>query len=1244
MIGFKHLIQAQLLTDELYHADTQDLSQWLIYYISRPLLGTIKQSNNLSTKESPQNNSSAKPKSLRHGPNGQKKDLETFEDLLDNFPMVARQIQPGFEKAFQLFDKTMNESLPEALLNSSATTLNEIDPPSPTADESTPMMDSAELRRTMSKGSTVLNIQQRHTRDNLEGLVMSAIELFQSVDKQQLSLVAEATDLTGSKIERLIEQHMTSHVHVKTVWPIIESAKHDEDHELDNHMKQIGDVDIAQVGIADFDAFGGKRELSKRVTDSVAIFRRMNDVSSPQEMLNILLETQARITSSGEIGADGNVVEEQDEKASPSANMDADTLVSLLLMIVIRSPVRRLHARLMYMRDFNFLTEVESGHAGYALSTFEAVLSYLSSNSRGLRNISRINRKLWQAVRTGDIPEVRRLLDPTATTDTDADTLDLSALESADSDEKSGPYCHVYRSTKPKAHFLDDPLPLTESNLSHVFPFEVQEHDSTAAERPKAKKRVSLSTRSMSSSSVNSFISTGSTIASMRCLINGETTAEQLCQTEDTTGKSILFMAIDSKQPMMLKCLLQMEYLIDQKQVLGDRNMDSATLLIVAVQQGDGKLIDMVFDYVVDHTSSEQQLREYLAVQDTSGRSVAHYCFSATYLVSSIGHLLPWQQKDKNGQTPLFAMCRSYDLSNYHQLAMSAITAAAKQQGKNGLLQLADHVDNRSNTLLHIVNDTWIIQHLLFNCGSDPNASNDRRFTPLMVASKFARLESMRVFFTDPRMDLQARDLRGLTAVEVAKDDEVRNRIDDMVLLLASPDIDGRRTTIARAVLVDDGSIRLVIKSGASSGTGSVTVTTSRRSLADFENLVLWLGLEQPASYLPLFSPFRSPFQITPKPSKQVLRDTQLRLDGFLQTMLSHPSFAKHEMLWEFFLVPDIDARMLAERARRKADIRIENLPQDYPTPLTSPTEMSEIEIFTGHAIDQLHQVQSALKAVIRRLVTVRNISTDVAEAHRIAFKHFADLASFTPNKSIKAVQTFATTLAQTEYSPPTQLLYNIHTTLSSTNALHNTLTTRPHALINALNTHHATLAHYPKPPQPKARANATKQNTNNPIRRSRSPIPLISSLPSRLSPYTLLDSVTSRETREDAFAKHEHAATQLAYLGCELRYTQTTVANELAGWQTGHAIELRGVLRAFAKRMVVAERARLACMRTAVREVLDVSDMAADGLGMGKGKSGGGVEAEALALGEIGNPRKRKEKARGQARKLAKEIGRAEA
>lgn len=150
---------------------------------------------------------------------------------------------------------------------------------------------------------------------------------------------------------------------------------------------------------------------------------------------------------------------------------------------------------------------------------------------------------------------------------------------------------------------------------------------------------------------------------------------------------------------------------------------------------------------------------------------------STPNFIEKLGPWIPWRQKDKNGQTPLFALCRSYDHPKYREMVKLAIKTAQESQPDGGLLHLDEHVDKKGNTLLHIAGDPVIVKMLL-KCDAEVNAVNERGFTPLMVASKYGRMDSVRTFFGDYRVDILAKEQRGLTAVELAKDDDVRNRID----------------------------------------------------------------------------------------------------------------------------------------------------------------------------------------------------------------------------------------------------------------------------------------------------------------------------------------------------------------------------------------------------------------------------------------------------------------------------------
>jgi len=890
--------------------------------------------------------------------------------------MIARQMQPGLERLFKEFNLVFDKPLPPP---PSASVI-----PDPVPDG--PIAKAMKKARSNSTGASPISRANGHTerrmiedfyaeddedvmRGALETAVTAAIDLFQGVDKQQLSLLGATTDLTGPVVERLIERYVTEQVHDTILYPRLCVMRRSEDLELESKIRQMEFVDISQVGIPIQGGQKGKHELTLRLGRAVEEFRKLGVAGSPQQMMEVLLLTLKTVTQLTEVPAATTNGVSSSEKVSPVLTINADTLVSLLLVVVVRAQVRYLQARLLYMRHFIFIDDVESGEMGYALSTFEAVLSYLARDSGGLRKASRRNQKLWQATKKGDIREMKAIMEPERELSSDEDDTNQEAVIDEEVINENIPWeatnGHSRRSSRTSSDRMSQ-----ASTLNHVFPFQIKHEEEERLPPFRRPKTVTMDVRSMSSSSEISFRSRATTIDSTGSGIEGDTSIERLSQTEDSFGESVLMMAVQNERPESLKYLLSLQGYYPLQMVLEDTNNEGTTLLSAAVQLGHTELIDIILDFVYQ-AQSESIVIQYFAKQDIRGRSVAHYFFNAPTLIPRVGRLLPWRQKDKNGQTPLFALCRSYDHGNYRAMVEAALMAATASQGDGQPLHLDDHVDSKGNTLLHIANDPQIAIRILLHCDSDVNATNDKKFTALMVASKYGRLEMVRALFGDPRVDLFARELRGLTAVELAKDDDVRNRIDDLILFSGQPAADGRITAVVRSFFVEDATIRLVVKSGAPSVHQSFTITTCRRSLADFEHLANLLALENPASWLPSISGMRSPFQLPSRPSRAVLRDIQIRLDGFLKILLAHTTFATHEMLWEFFLVPDIQADMMEQRSQLKAETRVEKVRDEY-----EPVEdVRDVERFVDHARDMVRSVNFATKSLARRANMVR-IST----------------------------------------------------------------------------------------------------------------------------------------------------------------------------------------------------------------------------------------------------------------------------
>ncbi|KAI1503734.1 hypothetical protein F5X99DRAFT_88715 [Biscogniauxia marginata] len=1159
--GFKILAQSQLLNDSIWFADALEPRQWLIYYVSRPLMGVwedieVPRAVFLEGMARKKQAEADRATAIENGEPSlpRKKEIKSFHDLLNNFPIIARQMHSGLEKLFREFTLVFEKPLPPP---PSAVHIPDPQPDGPiTSAMKRARSNSLSARRASldDRGSSqatenfFTEDDEDVMRASLETAVTNAIDLFQSVDKQQLSMLGATTELTGPVVERLIEKYVAENVH-NLIWPRLAAMRRPEDLELEAKIRQMEFIDISQLGITIQGGPRGKHELTIKLGHAVDEFRKLSVATCPQDMMETLLSTIKVATQLAEHPRPSIDTETSLEK--PILTVNADTLVSLLLFVVIRAGVKHLQARLLYMRHFIFIDDVDSGEMGYALSTFEAVISYLFGDSSSLRRASRRNKALWDATSKGEMSELKKMMTPDADSIEDDDELPESAVSNS---APSISWSMLNGSSKRSSTILTPSDSYSQgSGLSHVFPFQSAAwHDGPAPSAKKVKK-VAMDTRSMSSGSEYSYHSRPESIITMGSGLEGDTSIERLCQTQDPFGESVPMMAIQHERPDALKYLLSLTDLFPLEVIIDDCNNEGTSLLSAAVQLGHTELIDIILDFVMA-SAPDQRIRNYFALQDIRGRSIAHYLFHAPSLIARIGKLLPWRQKDQNGQTPLFALCRSYDHPHYCEMVDAGLEAATSTQGDGQPLHLDDHVDSKGNTLLHIISHPQLAAKILQQCDVDVNATNDKKFTALMVASKYGRFEMVRTLYSDPRVDVAAKEARGLTAVELAKDDDVRNKIDDLQLFTMMPGDDGRFTGVVRSFFVEDATIRLVLKSGAPADAYSWTVTTCRRSMTDFERLANLLSIENPASWIPKVTGARSPFQIPSKPSRAVLKDMQIRADSFLRIMLSHPTFATHEMLWEFFLVPDLQADMMEQRSRLKAETRAEKV-RDELEPLE---DVREVEQFVDHARDMVRSVNYSTKSVARRANAMSVVTTDLYEAAKLLSRGVANLA-FLPQTHISAFEIYTQTLLP-QASNPSYLFHNAFVALQSTIQAMLTALSRPPQLITQIT----------------ASRKAIERSYNSLSRSTRWPLGLLDETRQRLN-----------EEKEE---KARRTQVEVDDLGKELRYTQQTVASELAGWQEMHERMGRKAIKELAQGMLILERERLQGIRRALRKLKDVS------------------------------------------------------
>ena len=443
--GFRSLNHAQLLNDLCYYPDIVEPQQWLIYYISKPLVGSLEQVPLLPAQIQPrtskdhgsmQKAGSSSP-ATTPGPSAaaRKKSVGSFNELLALFPLIARSMQGGLEDIYVKFGRSFEKPLPPSPPSSAVPSISSAS--SSIAGDETAAVSFVADRLGNNGYRGIKSVVDEHTiRRALEISISSAIELFQKVEPSQLSLIASTTDLTGTVVERLIERHVAEQLHDTLLFPRVCSTKRGEDEELERKIKAMENVDLTQVGIPFLDQ-KSKLALVRRLTKGIEDFRKIGSAKSPHAMTEILLETAQSLTRIDEIVLPSDESEGTNSEKESLQNgnttivtMNADTLVSLLLIVVIRSKVPHLSACLSYMRNYVFVDNVEQGEIGYILSTLEAVIYHIVQDNDQLSLASSRNRELWRCIKKGNVDGVRKILEPSDTEDQTESSRDASSGDS----------------------------------------------------------------------------------------------------------------------------------------------------------------------------------------------------------------------------------------------------------------------------------------------------------------------------------------------------------------------------------------------------------------------------------------------------------------------------------------------------------------------------------------------------------------------------------------------------------------------------------------------------------------------------------------------------------------------------------------------------------------------------------------------------------------------------------------------
>lgn len=404
-------------------------------------------------------------------------------------------------------------------------------------------------------------------------------------------------------------------------------------------------------------------------------------------------------------------------------------------------------------------------------------------------------------------------------------------------------------------------------------------------------------------------------------------------------NSSVLFYAVKHYPPAMLKYLLRkFSHVFSPDFVLKDRDRSGRTLLQYAVELGNKQATDLLLEVIVENFSEGVQWRYFNSLDDKK-QAVGHALYNNDTLVTKIGHLIDWEQKNNHGLTPLLVLSSCYDHPDYENLLSLAISKWLAQ--RKGKASLYGQIDNKGNSLLHIINPKTaaIINKIAKINGCNLDYRNNKGRTPLMIAAKYDR-----DVFVQQLLELDAGiwivDDSGLTAFDHAKGTS-STLIYNQVTKKSYRKSQGRALKVN--VVGTSGLVTIFTKEGRA----------VHRGFDEFDNLVKNLALNYPHSWVPYSKP-DTEIRLDPwKLYRFNLRNFGYHADFFLQILSYHVNFCNSDQLQDFlYSDTHYEAQSVEVKPRRHKEKR-QNIDGTNKVSY-SDAEINTISTFFQFSIEQL--------------------------------------------------------------------------------------------------------------------------------------------------------------------------------------------------------------------------------------------------------------------------------------------------
>ncbi|KAG7662893.1 uncharacterized protein J8A68_003577 [[Candida] subhashii] len=374
--GFRRSLKLKISHISYFHSFSDYFpqgSKFMLIHIESTLIGGVPNRKSLPPIPPPSSSASGTSKSSKD--KSLNLDSITFEKLLRSFPLLSKAVSDKFYKLFHHNNKKFR-----VLRTYTRKPLDEI------RVEFRKMLDEA--FKIISDSVKVENPDSEQTYS----LINHIISMFPGIDLNKLVHEYVELNLYDVLWSQLIFQFNFSNddkeTYDKEAIKILTTEKY----------RNLSCLSLNQLDLPIEEPWK-LNELYERVSLAIKEFEKLSDSSIviSTSKTNIIYNT-VKILS----------------RDSWDLTINADILISLMIMVIAHSKVDNLEAHIYYIRNFNSVDHHADGHFNYIMSNLDAVLYHMSGNEAGyidLMSQSNKNYQLWNSIYEQDIEKLQEIID-----------------------------------------------------------------------------------------------------------------------------------------------------------------------------------------------------------------------------------------------------------------------------------------------------------------------------------------------------------------------------------------------------------------------------------------------------------------------------------------------------------------------------------------------------------------------------------------------------------------------------------------------------------------------------------------------------------------------------------------------------------------------------------------------------------------------------------------------------------------